>query len=80
MNMQPGVRLGPYEMLSPLRAGGMGEVWRARDSRLDRDVAIKILPAGLATDGMRFLTLRYAEAGTEEPLRLVRNWKSTLQE
>jgi tetratricopeptide (TPR) repeat protein len=43
-----GARLGPYEVLSPLGAGGMGEVYRARDGRLGRDVAIKVLPAGVA--------------------------------
>jgi hypothetical protein len=48
--MQPGSRLGPYEILSRLDAGGMGEVWRARDTRLGREVAIKILPAEFAQD------------------------------
>ena len=45
MTLAPGVRLGPYEILGPLGAGGMGEVYRARDTRLDRDVAIKTLHA-----------------------------------
>ena len=45
-----GARLGPYEILSPLGAGGMGEVYKARDTRLDRTVAIKILPSDLARD------------------------------
>jgi len=44
-----GTRLGPYEVLSPLGAGGMGEVWKARDTRLDREVAIKLLPEGVST-------------------------------
>ena len=48
--MQPGVRLGAYEILAPLGAGGMGEVYKAHDSRLQRDVAIKLLPSHLATD------------------------------
>ena len=53
MTLAAGTRLGPYEILSPLGAGGMGEVYRARDTRLDRDVAIKILPAGLEADPER---------------------------
>ena len=44
MTVVPGTRLGPYEILSPLGAGGMGEVYRAKDPRLNREVAIKVLP------------------------------------
>ena len=46
--MAPGTRLGPYEIVAPIGAGGMGEVFRARDTRLQRTVAIKLLPQGLA--------------------------------
>jgi serine/threonine protein kinase len=52
MSIQSGTRLGPYEILSPLGAGGMGEVWRAKDTRLERDVAIKVLPIGFATNDL----------------------------
>src|SRR5262245_26239279 len=50
MPLAPGVRLGPYEVQSALGAGGMGEVWRARDTKLARDVALKILPDAFARD------------------------------
>ena len=53
MTLSPGARLGPYEILSPLGAGGMGEVYRAKDARLGRDVAIKVLPAEVAQDPER---------------------------
>jgi serine/threonine protein kinase len=51
--MVSGTKLGPYEILAPLGAGGMGEVYRSRDTRLGRDVAIKVLPAALAKDADR---------------------------
>src|ERR1700689_571879 len=50
MALMTGTKLGPYEVQSPLGAGGMGEVYRARDPRLGRDVAIKVLPAHLSSD------------------------------
>ena len=57
MNVAPGTRLGPYEIVSHIGAGGMGEVWQARDTRLDRSVAIKILPAEFANNAQ--LKLRF---------------------
>jgi WD40 repeat protein len=53
MNLTPGTKLGPYEIVSLLGAGGMGEVYRARDARLKRDVAIKVLPSALSLDADR---------------------------
>src|SRR5262249_4243320 len=50
MSLSAGTRLGAYEVLASLGAGGMGEVWRARDSKLQRDVAIKILPESVSAD------------------------------
>src|SRR5687767_10237761 len=53
MSLAPGVRLGAYEVVAPLGAGGMGEVYRARDTRLNRDVALKVLPDSFASDPER---------------------------
>ncbi|MBI2678286.1 MAG: protein kinase [Candidatus Koribacter versatilis] len=53
MPLAPGTQLGPYEVVSALGAGGMGEVYRARDTRLDRDIALKVLPATLVEDPER---------------------------
>jgi Tol biopolymer transport system component len=57
MTIAAGSRLGPYEVVAPIGAGGMGEVWRGRDTRLDRSVAIKILPPGFASNAQ--LKLRF---------------------
>src|SRR6202142_911233 len=53
MTLAPGSKLGPYEIVAPIGAGGMGEVYKAKDTKLDREVAIKILPSALAQDPER---------------------------
>jgi len=55
MPLATGTRLGPYEIVSAIGAGGMGEVYRARDVRLNRDVAVKVLPAAFSADPQRML-------------------------
>ena len=51
--MTPGTRLGPYEVIAPLGAGGMGEVYKAKDTKLDREVAMKVMPASMAQERER---------------------------
>jgi aminoglycoside phosphotransferase (APT) family kinase protein len=58
MPLSPAIRLGPYEIIAPLGAGGMGDVYRARDTRLEREVAIKALPAPFAADPERLARFR----------------------
>ena len=58
MGLASGTRLGPYEILALLGAGGMGEVYRARDTKLNRDVALKVLPEAFTVDGDRIARFR----------------------
>ena len=70
MSLPAGTRLGPYEILSPIEAGGMGSVYRGRDARLMRDVAVKVLPPGLMQDEravQRFLREARAAAALSHP-------------
>ncbi len=58
MSLSSGSRLGPYEIVSAIGAGGMGEVYRARDARLGREVAIKVLPSSTASGNWMWLVER----------------------
>jgi serine/threonine protein kinase len=91
MSLAPGQPLGPYEITAPLGAGGMGEVYRARDTKLQRDVAIKVLPAEVArdeerlddADGKPFLVLELvpgeglAQRLKRGPIPLDEGWRSS---
>ncbi len=57
MPLSAGTRLGPYEILAPIGAGGMGEVYRARDTKLNRDIATRVLPEAVADDLERLARL-----------------------
>src|SRR4030095_4152838 len=65
MPLTPATRLGPYEIIAPLGAGGMGEVYRARDLRLKRDIAIKVLPEDVASSPERLA--RFEREATTVP-------------
>ncbi len=73
MSLVSGTRLGSYEIVSPLGAGGMGEVYNARDSRLGRDVAIKILPETFAVDAERLMS---GEGRLSEQSHLARTFQA----
>jgi eukaryotic-like serine/threonine-protein kinase len=65
MPLKPGLRLGPYEVLAPIGAGGMGEVYRARDTRLGREVAVKVLPSDKVSADRLQRFLREAQAASQ---------------
>jgi eukaryotic-like serine/threonine-protein kinase len=73
MTLRAGARLGPYEIEAPLGSGGMGEVFKARDTRLDRTVAVKIIAFDVDPAG-RFLVLQENAAPAPDEFRVVLGW------
>ena len=63
MRLAPGMRMGPYEIVAAIGAGGMGEVYRARDTRLGREVAIKVLASGFSSDSDRLRRFEHEARG-----------------
>ena len=62
MSLKSGTQLGTYEVIAPIGAGGMGEVYRARDTKLGREVAIKVLPEGFADDPVKLARFQLARS------------------
>ena len=75
--LSPGARLGNFEIVELIGRGGMGEVWRARDARLKREVAIKVLPAGLARDPDRYSPVSSAKPALPAPSIIPTSSQST---
>ena len=73
MTITPGSRIGSYEISAPLGEGGMGDVYRATDSKLKREVAIKVLPEAVAADGDRFLLVLPVPEARPTPYSLILN-------
>jgi serine/threonine protein kinase len=80
MTLTTGTRLGPYEILTALGAGGMGEVYRAKDTKLNRDVALKILPATFTNDPERLAPRNRSCATSQSPPGHFRLSQSATQE
>jgi serine/threonine protein kinase len=77
MTLNPGMRPGPYEVVGPIGAGGMGEVYRARDPKLNRFVAIKVLPGPFAADPYRLA--RFEREHRRSPrCRIPASWRFTI--
>ena len=78
MSLTPGTKLGLYEILDPIGSGGMGEVYRARDTKLGREVAIKVLPEAFAQNEERLARFE-REAQVLAQLNIVINWFEELK-